>query len=56
MNGEFFSNSQSMVDDMMCSDQDYESEMAMENEREKARQENVRNVLQMIDKCIGPPK
>ena len=54
MNGEFFS--QGMVDDMMCSDQDYESEMAMDNEREKARQENVRNVLQMIDKCIGPPK
>ena len=41
---------------MVCSDMDYERELAMDNQRELERQENVRNVLQMIDRCIGPPK
>ena len=44
------------VHDMVCPDLDYDRELAIENQREKDRQENVRKTLQMIEQCIGPPK
>ena len=47
---------QMMVNDMVYPDVDYETKLAQDIKRYKDRLENVRNVLEMIEKCIGPPK
>ena len=47
---------QMVVNDTVCSDLDYERELVMENQREKDRKDNVRKTLEMIERCIGPPK
>ena len=47
--------SQMMVNEMVCPDEDYEKELDQESQREKDRQEIFRNVLEIVEKCIGPP-
>ena len=42
-----------VVEDMLCPDQDFERELALENQRETERQRDVQRTLQMIDDALN---